>query len=228
MIRETQGWHPPAPAQRVGGEPDKFSDGHLQRDGPQPPAALPCQRPRRQDQHHRHNRGDGRGSGQHTQALLRLAVRPAARRKWLAVIGYGLSALTKPFFYFASSWEAVAGARWVDRAGKGVRTAPRDALVADSIDEHNRGLAFGFHRASDTAGAMVGLLIALGIIWAVQRGALTLGENVFRTIVLVSIVPALLAVVSLAFWPATSPLWDRVPPRDSPSEPSASHSWSSC
>jgi len=93
----------------------------------------------------------------------------------------------------------VAGARWADRVGKGIRTAPRDALVADSIDERHRGLAFGFHRAADTAGAMLGLLIALGIVWAAQRGALTLGADVFRTIVLVSIAPALLAVASLAF-----------------------------
>jgi MFS family permease len=120
-------------------------------------------------------------------------------RKWLAVIGYGFSALTKPFFYFATTWEAVAAARWADRVGKGIRTAPRDALVADSIDERHRGLAFGFHRAADTAGAMLGLLIALGIVWAVQRGAVALGEDVFRNIVLVSIVPAVLAVLSLAF-----------------------------
>jgi len=55
-------------------------------------------------------------------------------RKWLAVVGYGFSALTKPLFYFANSWSAVAGARWADRVGKGIRTAPRDALVADSVD----------------------------------------------------------------------------------------------
>ena len=119
-------------------------------------------------------------------------------RKWLAVVGYGFSALTKPFFYFATTWGAIAGARWADRVGKGIRTAPRDALVADSVDERSRGLAFGFHRAADTAGAMVGLLIALAIVWAAQRGAVALGADVFRTIVLVSIVPAVLAVISLA------------------------------
>src|SRR5512147_3345623 len=80
-------------------------------------------------------------------------------RKWLAVIGYGLSALSKPFFYIASSWELIAGVRWADRVGKGVRTAPRDALVADSVTKETRGLAFGFHRALDTAGALVGILI---------------------------------------------------------------------
>src|SRR5512138_2133690 len=83
------------------------------------------------------------------------------QRKWLAVVGYGLSALSKPFFYFAGTWEAVAAVRWADRVGKGIRTAPRDALVADSIDPGQRGLAFGFHRAADTAGALVGVLIAL-------------------------------------------------------------------
>jgi len=127
-------------------------------------------------------------------------------RKWLAVVGYGFSALTKPLFYFANSWSAVAGARWADRVGKGIRTAPRDALVADSVDERNRGLAFGFHRAADTAGAMLGLLIALGIVWAAQRGAVALGEHVFRTIVLVSIAPAVLAVVSLAVLARDAPV----------------------
>ena len=135
-------------------------------------------------------------------------------RKWLAVIGYGLSALTKPFFYFANSWGAVAGARWTDRVGKGIRTAPRDALVADSIDERSRGLAFGFHRAADTAGAMLGLLIALGIVWAAQRGAVMLGEGAFRTIVLASIVPAILAVLALALVARDVPvLKQRVAPK---------------
>ena len=119
-------------------------------------------------------------------------------RKWLAVVGYGISALAKPFFYFAQSWGAVAGARWADRVGKGVRTSPRDALVADSIHESQRGLAFGFHRAADTAGAMVGLLIALGIVWASQRALVGLRADVFRTIVLVSLAPAALAVLALA------------------------------
>ncbi|MGC9336202.1 MAG: MFS transporter, partial [Anaerolineae bacterium] len=61
-------------------------------------------------------------------------------RKWLAVGGYALSAFSKPFFYFANSWGMVAGVRWADRVGKGIRTAPRDALVADSISEEHRGL----------------------------------------------------------------------------------------
>src|SRR4029450_6353882 len=111
--------------------------------------------------------------------------------------GYGLSALSKPFFYVAASWEAVAGVRWADRFGKGIRTAPRDALVADSIDPHQRGLAFGFHRAADTAGALVGILIALALVFLLQSGSSGLLESTFRTIVLVSLVPAVLAVLSL-------------------------------
>ncbi len=118
-------------------------------------------------------------------------------RKWLAVAGYALSALSKPFFYFASSWGWVAGVRWADRVGKGIRTAPRDALVADSIQEDQRGLAFGFHRAADTGGAMLGILIALGLVWISQSANLTLGLDTFRLIVLVSLFPALLAVLVL-------------------------------
>jgi MFS family permease len=119
-------------------------------------------------------------------------------RKWLAVVGYGLSALSKPFFYFASTWEMIAGVRWVDRVGKGIRTAPRDALVADSVPKDQRGRAFGFQRAADTAGAMLGLLIALGVVWAVQSNANALKESTFRLLVLISLVPAVLAVLVLA------------------------------
>jgi MFS family permease len=118
-------------------------------------------------------------------------------RKWLAVLGYGLSAVSKPFFYFANSWELVAGVRWADRIGKGVRTAPRDALVADSVTKETRGLAFGFHRALDTAGAMVGIIIAVLIVWLTQKNSLDLSKPAFQTIVLISLLPAILAVLSL-------------------------------
>ncbi len=119
-------------------------------------------------------------------------------RKWLAVAGYGLSALSKPFFYFANTWGAIAAVRWADRVGKGIRTAPRDALVADSIEPRQRGLAFGFHRASDTAGAVLGLIVALVVVWLAQSSSLELGRSTFQTVVLVSLVPAFLAVIALA------------------------------
>ncbi len=119
-------------------------------------------------------------------------------RKWLAVAGYGLSAAAKPFFYIASSWELIAGVRWADRIGKGIRTAPRDALVADSVSKETRGLAFGFHRAMDTAGAMLGLMIAAGVIWLAQANTMNLSKSTFQTIVLISLVPAFLGVLALA------------------------------
>ncbi|HEY3312087.1 MAG TPA: MFS transporter [Anaerolineales bacterium] len=118
-------------------------------------------------------------------------------RKWLAVAGYGLSAFTKPFFYWAGSWELIAGVRWADRVGKGIRTAPRDALVADSTTQEMRGLAYGFNRAMDKGGAMVGLLIAAVVVWMAQANNLDLTRPTFQTIVLISLVPAFLAVLSL-------------------------------
>jgi MFS family permease len=142
------------------------------------------------------------GAAEATASLLKLfsgwlSDRLRAR-KWLAVAGYGISAVVKPFFYFADSWGMVAAVRWADRVGKGVRTAPRDALVADSIDERRRGLAFGLHRAADTAGAVIGLLIALGVVWLAQSSRVALGEDTFRVIVLISLAPAALAVLALA------------------------------
>jgi MFS family permease len=119
-------------------------------------------------------------------------------RKWLAVSGYGISGLVKPLFLFANTWTTVLAARWADRVGKGIRTAPRDALVADSIDESQRGLAFGFHRAADTGGAVVGLIIAMGIVWVAQAASVSLGQHTFHMVVLASLVPAALAVLALA------------------------------
>jgi MFS family permease len=119
-------------------------------------------------------------------------------RKWLAVAGYGISALAKPFFYFANAWTTILAIRFSDRVGKGIRTAPRDALVADSIDEGQRGLAFGFHRAADTGGAVLGLIIALGVVWTAQSASVELGRRTFQMVVLVSLIPAVLAVLSLA------------------------------
>ena len=121
------------------------------------------------------------------------------RRKWLAVAGYALSSLSKPFFYVARSWGVVAAARWGDRLGKGVRTAPRDALVADSVAPGRRGLAFGLHRAADTAGAFVGLIVAFILVSLLQGAGNEIKLQTFRTLVLVSLLPAFAAVVVLAW-----------------------------
>jgi MFS family permease len=119
-------------------------------------------------------------------------------RKWIAVAGYAIAAAAKPFFLIANTWGAIAAVRWVDRVGKGVRTAPRDALVADSVEPQMRGFAFGFHRAADTAGAMFGILIAIGLVWSSQSNQIKLSIGTFRTVALLSIIPAVLAVLALA------------------------------
>jgi MFS family permease len=120
------------------------------------------------------------------------------KRKTLAVIGYGLSTIAKPFLFFANTWLWVLGVRFTDRVGKGIRTAPRDALLAGSAKPEQRGLAFGLHRAGDTAGAFLGLAIAALIIWLTQSGTALLSKHTFQLIVLASIIPAVLAVLILA------------------------------
>lgn len=127
----------------------------------------------------------------------RLADR-LGRYKWLTVAGYGLSTIAKPFFALAASWTAVLTVRFAERLGKGIRTAPRDVLIADSIEDNQRGLAFGLHRAGDTAGAAVGLLIALLVIWLLQGNQLTLARESFQTLVWISLLPAATAVLLLA------------------------------
>ncbi len=122
------------------------------------------------------------------------------RRKSLAVVGYGLSTLAKPALYFAGNWGMAAGVRFADRVGKGIRTSPRDALVADSSTPEEMGKSFGFHRGMDTAGAVLGLGLAAAIVYLVQRGGLELTKDAFQTIILVGVVPAVLAVAVLVLF----------------------------
>jgi len=119
------------------------------------------------------------------------------KRKSLALLGYGVSTLVKPFMYLATSWLVVLGVRFGDRVGKGIRTAPRDALVADSVSVTERGKGFGLHRMMDTLGAVLGLVIAAVIIYLVQGGGVEIGLTTYRWLVIVGVVPAVLAVVVL-------------------------------
>lgn len=139
------------------------------------------------------------------------------KRKRLTVLGYALSAIAKPFLYFASSWGWVLGVRFSDRVGKGIRSAPRDALLAESVEAGRRGLAFGLHRAADTAGAFVGLGIAALIVWASQAGALRLTRLTFQRAVLASVLPAAASVLLLALAARESPR--RAPAASSPGSP---------
>jgi len=113
------------------------------------------------------------------------------RRKGLAVLGYGLGALTKPLFAIAPTMGIVLTARLLDRVGKGIRGAPRDALVADIAPAHLRGAAFGLRQSLDTVGAFTGPLLAVGLmlLWA----------NDFRAVFWVAVVPGMLAVLLLLF-----------------------------
>jgi MFS family permease len=113
------------------------------------------------------------------------------RRKGLALFGYALGALTKPLFAIAPGTGLVLAARLLDRVGKGVRGAPRDALVADIAPPEVRGAAFGLRQALDTVGAFLGPLLAVGLM--------LLWSNDFRAVFQVAVVPGLLAVALLAF-----------------------------
>ncbi len=119
------------------------------------------------------------------------------RRKPLAVLGYSVSTIAKPFMYLASSWGGVLAIRFGDRVGKGIRTSPRDALVADSVSAKERGKGFGLHRAMDTFGAVLGLAIAALIIYLAQGGGFELNLKTYQWLVLVGVVPAVVAVVVL-------------------------------
>jgi len=122
------------------------------------------------------------------------------KRKSLAVWGYSISTIAKSFMYLAASWGSVLAIRFSDRVGKGIRTSPRDALVADSVSAEERGKGFGLHRAMDTFGAVLGLAIAVIIIYLVQGGGLQLNLETYQWLVLVGVVPAALAVVVLGIF----------------------------
>ncbi len=121
------------------------------------------------------------------------------KRKPMAIMGYGLSTLVKPFMYLAGSWGAVLAVRFGDRLGKGIRSSSRDALIADSVSARERGRGFGLHRAMDTIGATLGLIIAAVIIYRVQGGGLELGRETYQWLVIVGVVPAFLAMLALIF-----------------------------
>lgn len=118
------------------------------------------------------------------------------RRKELAALGYGLAAVTKPVFPLAGSLGWVVAARFIDRIGKGIRGAPRDALVADLAPPGMRGAAFGLRQSLDTVGAFLGPLAAVGLMW--------LFSNDFRSVFWVAVLPAVLSV-ALLLWMVKEP-----------------------
>ncbi len=124
----------------------------------------------------------------------------AGRRKSLIVVGYGLASFARPLLAFAQSWPQAFAIRLSDRIGKGIRSAPRDAMIADAAPPAERGLAFGFHRAMDHAGAIIGPLLSFALlIWfAHDRNAPTAHE--YKRIFLCASVPALAAMIVVVFF----------------------------
>ncbi len=122
------------------------------------------------------------------------------KRKVFVVFGYVLSSFTRPLLAFAGSWPQVLGLRLADRVGKGIRSAPRDAMIADNVRVEERGLAFGFHRSMDHTGAVIGPLLGyLLVLWlAADRNAPTASD--FTKIFLLASIPALAAVLVVAFF----------------------------
>jgi len=111
------------------------------------------------------------------------------KRRPFAIFGYSASGVGKLFLYFATSWHAVLAGRIIDRFGKGVRTAPRDAIIADSTVQGKRGAAYGLHRTMDSFGATIGVILAYILVITVK--------NPIREVFLISLIPAILGVVFL-------------------------------
>src|SRR5581483_1167762 len=135
------------------------------------------------------------GIAESTSSLLKL---PAGwfsdrlkRRKAIVVAGYGLASLVRPLLALVTAAWQVLGLRLVDRIGKGIRSSPRDAMIADAAPAGSRGLAFGFHRAMDHTGAIVGSLLSAGLVRVFQNNY----RHVFRA----ATVPALVALLILIF-----------------------------
>ncbi len=121
------------------------------------------------------------------------------KRKLIALLGYGLAAVTKPLFPLAHSLEMIITARFIDRIGKGIRGAPRDALVADIAPKERLGEAYGLRQALDTVGAFIGPLIAVGVMLS--------SFDDFRLVFWIAVIPAALSVATLFFF---------VPEREAP------------
>jgi len=111
------------------------------------------------------------------------------KRKPFIIAGYGLSTISKPFFSASSGWIDAFTVRATDRIGKGLRTPPRDALIADSVSIENAGKAFGFHRTLDQAGAIVGPVVAFALLQFVD----------IRGVFIMSLIPGAIAILILIF-----------------------------
>jgi len=162
--------------------------------------------------------GAAEGAAETTASLLKLVSGVWAdhlrRRKPLVVAGYGLSSLARPLVALALTPVHVLTVRIADRIGKGLRTSPRDAVIADATPADARGRAYGVHRAMDHAGAVVGPLLATGLLYVLGQG-----EHAMRTVFALSAIPAAAAMLTLVLGlrePAREAVTDREARRAAP------------
>jgi MFS family permease len=122
-------------------------------------------------------------------------------RKWITASGYSLSTIVKPFLLIASGWGSALVIRVLERAGKGVRISPRDALIADCTTDGTAGRGFGFQKAMDSFGAMVGIAIAAVLIYfLLGPDTVLMTEGVFHWLVIIGVIPAAIAVFLIVFF----------------------------
>lgn len=122
------------------------------------------------------------------------------KRKKLVTIGFGLSALSKPLLCFANSWVYVLIIRFLDRVGKGIRTSPKDALISELSSKEDRGKSFGFNRAADPLGAVLGLLGAALLLYMTSKGIGSMTVGIYKKLVLISTIPALCSVLLIVLF----------------------------
>ncbi|HWF44028.1 MAG TPA: MFS transporter [Candidatus Kapabacteria bacterium] len=119
-----------------------------------------------------------------------------ASRKTVAGAGYTMTALARPMLYFATTWVLPLFAKFLDRAGKGIRTAPRDALIADSVAPEMRGRAFGLNRALDPAGAVIGALLAASFLYFWHgSNAVSISGHQWKLLMIIAAVPSVIAAL---------------------------------
>ena len=128
------------------------------------------------------------------------------KRKLLVVAGYSLASIVRPLLAFAQSWHHVLAIRMADRVGKGFRTAPRDAMIADTVHVEQRGIAFGFHRAMDHCGAVIGPLVGYLLVVLLISNSQSPTRSEFTRVFLIASVPALMAVLVAMFFMRESPV----------------------
>jgi MFS family permease len=143
------------------------------------------------------------GAAESVSSLLKLFAGyfsdKRGKRKGLVVFGYALASLARPLLAFATTWYQVLGIRMADRVGKGIRSAPRDAMIADAAAPDERGIAFGFHRAMDHMGAVIGPLLSFCLLYLIASDRNQPGAGDFTLIFLFASIPALAAVIVVAF-----------------------------